>query len=60
MKITTTIEVTEQEKTVMFNALEVYRKYLTDLKGVRGDAYFKLKETLEITNQMLNEVERNI
>jgi hypothetical protein len=59
MKITTTIEVTKQEKDIIYNALQAYQNYLDKLS--RDHVQVKLIDELIITtNELVNEFERKV
>ena len=59
MKITTTLEVSKQEKGIIYNALESYIKYLTELlsDSPEGTCKASISETLTQTNRLLSEME---
>ena len=59
MKITQTLEVSKQEKNIIYNALESYIKYLTELlsDSLEGSCKASISETLTQTNRLLSEME---
>jgi len=59
MKITQTLEVSKQEKNIIYNALEAYIKYLTELlsDSPEGACKTSISETLTQTNRLLSEME---
>jgi len=59
MKITQTLEVSKQEKNIIYNALEVYIKYLTEMlsDNPEGSCKTLISETLTDTNRLIYEME---
>ena len=59
MKITQTLEVSKQEKNIIYNSLEAYIKYLTELlsDSPEGTCKASISETLTQTNRLLSEME---
>ena len=59
MKITQTLEVSKQEKNIIYNALESYIKYLTEIlpDSPEGGCKTSISETLTQTNRLLSEME---
>jgi len=59
MKITTTLEVSKQEKNIIYNSLEAYIKYLTEMlpDSHEGGCKVSISETLTQTNRLLSEME---
>lgn len=59
MKITTTLEVSKQEKNIIYNALEAYIKYLTGMlpDSPKGSCKTLINTTLTNTNRLLSEME---
>ena len=59
MKITQTLEVSKQEKNIIYNALEAYIKYLTEMLSDSPEGTFKvlISETLTQTNRLISEME---
>ena len=62
MKITTSIEVSKQEKNIIYNALEVYIKYLTKTlsDSPEGESKTLINATLTDTNRLLSEMEKSM
>ena len=59
MKITTTIEVTKQEKNIIYNALQTYQNYLDKLS--RDHVQVKLIDELIITtNELFSQLEKEM
>ena len=58
MKITTTLEVSKQEKKLIYNALEAYIKYLTEMlpDSHEGESKTLINTTLTDTNRLLSEM----
>jgi len=59
MKITTTLEVSKQEKTIIYNALEAYINHLTEMLSDSPEGTCKtfINATLTDTNRLLSEME---
>ena len=59
MKITQTLEVSKQEKNIIYNALESYIKYLTEMLPNSPEGGYKtlISETLTQTNRLISEME---
>jgi len=59
MKITTTLEVSKQEKNIIYNALESYVKCLTEMlpNSPEGGCKTLISETLTQTNRLISEME---
>jgi len=59
MKITQTLEVSKQEKNIIYNALEAYIKYLNEMlpNSPEGGCKTSISETLTQTNRLLSEME---
>jgi len=59
MKITTTLEVSKQEKNIIYNALEAYIIYLNKilLDSQKGSCEALISETLTQTNRLISEME---
>lgn len=62
MKITTTIEVTKQEKNILYNALQAYQEYLNKMlqENQQGFAQKIVEETIATTNKLFIELEQSI
>lgn len=65
MKITTTIEVTKQEKNILHSALQAYKEYLNKMvleKDYQDSEFAKkiINETVIETNKLLEVLEQNI
>ena len=59
MKITTTLEVSKQEKNIIYNALEAYIIYLNKilLDSQKGSCEALINVTLTQTNRLISEME---
>jgi len=59
MKITQTLDVSKQEKNIIYNALEAYIKYLTEMlpNSPEGSCKTSISETLTQTNRLISEME---
>jgi len=62
MKITTSIEVSKQEKNIIYNALESYIKYLTETlsDNPEGTSKTLINTTLTDTNRLLSEMSQSM
>ena len=64
MKVTITIEVTKQEKNILYNALQVYQDYLNKLlteKDYQGEFARKVVDEVIIeTNKLFMELEKEM
>jgi len=62
MKITQTLEVSKQEKNIIYNALESYIKYLTELlsDSPEGESKTLINATLTDTNRLLSEMSQSM
>ena len=62
MKITQTLEVSKQEKNIIYNALEAYIKYLTELlsDSPEGESKTLINATLTDTNRLLSEMSQSM
>ena len=65
MKITTTIEITKQEKNILYNALQAYQEYLSKLlleEDYNKNEFAKkmVDEIFEETNKLFNELEKEL
>jgi len=59
MKITQTLEVSKQEKNIIYNALEAYINHLAEMlsDSPEGTCKASISETLTQTNRLLSEME---
>lgn len=62
MKITTTLEVSKQEKNIIYSALEAYIKYLTEMlpNSPKGNCETLINATLTDTQRLLNDMEKTM
>lgn len=61
MKITTTIEVTKQEKNIIYNALQAYQNYLDDLAKSNKGFDSKIVNNLIVTvNELFSQLEKEM
>jgi len=62
MKITQTLEVSKQEKNIIYNALEAYIKYLTEMlsESQEGACKTLINTTLTDTNRLLSEMSQSM
>jgi len=62
MKITSIMETTKQEKTIFYDALNVYIKYLTEMlsESTEGTSKTLITTTLTNTNRLLSEMELSL
>jgi len=62
MKITQTLEVSKQEKNIIYSALEAYIKYLTEtlLDSQEGTSKTLINATLTDTNRLLSEMSQSM
>lgn len=62
MIIKTTIEVTKQEKDIIYDALQVYQDYLAKmlLDSPEGGCKALINNTIVETNKLVNEIKKSI
>jgi len=62
MKITQTLEVSKQEKKLIYDALESYIKYLTEMlpDNPEGNCKTLINTTLTDTNRLLSEMSQSM
>ena len=62
MKITTTIEVTKQEKNIIYDALQVYQDYLNKMlpDSPQGGCRTLIDKTIVDVNELVSEMEKNM
>ena len=62
MRITQTLEVSKQEKNIIYNALEAYIKYLTETlsDSLEGTSKTLINTTLTDTNRLLSEMSQSM